>query len=118
MLAVDDVTSVYFTKKGTSDVKIVDVKVAESSLLLSYRSKFYEMIAQADNEIDWFLEDLTDITFTMEENLKQKVIWSYMEQELIFCLMSVIDGVKLNQIVCLRLLKKVILTKLNLILLV
>lgn len=53
-------------------IKIVDVKVAESSLLLSYRSKFYEMIAQADNEIDWFLEDLTDITSTMEQNLKQK----------------------------------------------
>jgi ABC-type transporter MlaC component len=52
-------------------IKIVDVKVAESSLLLSYRGKFYEMIAQNDGEIDWFLEDLTDKTITMEKNLAQ-----------------------------------------------
>mgnify|MGYP003305688970 CR=1 FL=1 len=58
---------------ATSDneIKIVDVKVAESSLLLSYRGKFYEMIAQDDGEIDWFLEDLNDKTVTMEKNLNQ-----------------------------------------------
>ena len=55
-------------------IKIVDVKVAESSLLLSYRSKFYEMIAQLDDEIEWFLEDLGDKTFSMEESLKQNII--------------------------------------------
>ena len=59
--------------KVAGKIKIVDVKVAESSLLLSYRSKFYEMIAQCDNEMEWFLEDLTDITISLEENLKQKV---------------------------------------------
>lgn len=65
--------TVSFRLHDVSDkIKIVDVKVAESSLLLSYRSKFYEMIAQVDDEIDWFLEDLTDITLTMEQNLKQK----------------------------------------------
>ena len=42
------------------------------SLLLP--SKFYEMIAQSDGEIEWFLEDLTDSTVTMEQNLKQNVI--------------------------------------------
>lgn len=54
-------------------IKIVDVKVAESSLLLSYRGKFYEMIAQNDEEIDWFLEDLNDKTVSMERNLHQNV---------------------------------------------
>ena len=57
--------------KVNGKIKIVDVKVAESSLLLSYRGKFYEMIAQDDGEIDWFLEDLNDKTVTMEKNLNQ-----------------------------------------------
>lgn len=60
--------------KVDDKIKIVDVKVAESSLLLSYRSKFYEMIAQNDDEIEWFLEDLTDITNAMEHNLEQNVL--------------------------------------------
>jgi len=38
--------------------QIIDLKLAESSLLLSYRNRFYEMIKTVDGEIDWFLEDL------------------------------------------------------------
>ena len=38
--------------------QIIDLKLAESSLLLSYRNRFYEMINSVDGEIDWFLEDL------------------------------------------------------------
>ena len=52
-------------------IKAVDVKIAESSMLLAYRSKFYEMIAQNDEEIDWFLEDLEDITNSWENSLKE-----------------------------------------------
>lgn len=54
-------------------IKIVDVKVAESSLLLSYRGKFYQMLAEVDGEIDWFLEDLTDKALTIEKNLRENV---------------------------------------------
>lgn len=36
---------------------ITDIKVAESSLILSYRGRFYQMIADADEEMEWFLED-------------------------------------------------------------
>ncbi len=54
-------------------VKAVDVKVAESSMLLAYRGKFYEMLAQTDGEIEWFLEDLEDLTFSMEQNLLENV---------------------------------------------
>ena len=67
-----EVTVSFRLHKVDDKIKIVDVKVAESSLLLSYRGKFYEMIAQNDDEIDWFLEDLTDRTATMEQNLVQK----------------------------------------------
>ena len=54
--------------------KVVDVKVAESSLLLSYRSKFYQMIAECDNEIEWFLEDLETMAVSYEYNLRQNIL--------------------------------------------
>ena len=45
-------------------------------MLLAYRSKFYEMIAKNEEEIDWFLEDLEDITrsyeLSLQENAMQK----------------------------------------------
>ena len=50
-------------------VKAVDVKIAESSMLLAYRSKFQEMIAQSDNELEWFLEDFEDLVQSLEKNL-------------------------------------------------
>ena len=71
--SVQDITVTFRMHKVDNVVKLVDIKVAESSLLLSYRGKFYEMIAQAEDEIDWFLEDLADITSSMEYNLGQKV---------------------------------------------
>ncbi len=69
-----EVTVTFRMHKAENVVKLVDVKVAESSLLLSYRGKFYEMIAQNDGEIDWFLEELSDITSSMEYNLRQKTL--------------------------------------------
>ena len=50
-----------------AELKLVDVKVAESSLLLSYRGKFYEMISSLDGEISWFLEDLTAMSISAEK---------------------------------------------------
>ena len=42
-------------------------------MLLSYRGKFYQMLAEVDGEIDWFLEDLTDKALTIEKNLRENV---------------------------------------------
>ena len=67
-----DVTLIFRLHKVGGMVKAVDVKVAESSLLLAYRSKFYEMIAQSDNEIEWFLEDLGDLATSREKSLNEK----------------------------------------------
>ena len=52
-------------------IKAIDVKVAESSMLLAYRSKFYKMIADADEEIEWFLEDFEDTTRALEDSLNE-----------------------------------------------
>ena len=49
-------------------IKLVDIKLAESSLILSYRSKFYKMIAADDGEMSWFLEDLQAMTEAAERN--------------------------------------------------
>ena len=45
-------------RENNGNWQIIDLKFAESSLLLSYRNRFYEMINNVDGEIDWFLEDL------------------------------------------------------------
>lgn len=50
-----------------SELKLIDIKVAESSLLLSYRSKFSEMFRAVDGEINWFLEDLSTLTESSEK---------------------------------------------------
>jgi len=44
-------------RENNNGWQIIDLKLAESSLLLSYRNRFYEMINSVDGEIDWFLED-------------------------------------------------------------
>ena len=43
-------------------IKIVDIKLAETSMILVYRNKFYEMLRQNDGDIEWFLEDLNDLS--------------------------------------------------------
>ncbi len=58
------------TAKG---IKLVDIKVAESSLLLSYRGKFYEQIATLDGEMEWFIEDLEDMTSSAEAHNQANV---------------------------------------------
>ena len=71
-----NVALIFKLRKANNVIKVVDVKVAESSMLLAYRSKFYEMIAKNEEEIDWFLEDLEDITrsyeLSLQENAMQK----------------------------------------------
>ena len=65
------ITLIFRLHKVEGVVKAVDVKIAESSLLLSYRSKFQEMIAKNDGEIEWFLEDFEDMVHSLELHLVQ-----------------------------------------------
>ncbi len=48
-------------------IKITDIKIGESSLILSYRNKFYEMIKASDEEMEWFLEDFELLTVSAEK---------------------------------------------------
>jgi phospholipid transport system substrate-binding protein len=55
-------------------VQVRDLKVEESSLLLSYRDRFYKMIHEdSDDDMTWFLEDLTTVTQDTEEKNAQKL---------------------------------------------
>lgn len=47
--------------------QVRDLKVEESSLLISFRDRFYKMIHQDnDDEIEWFLEDLETLVIDAE----------------------------------------------------
>ncbi len=55
--------------KTGSRIKITDIKLAEASLILSYRSRFYQMVMDADEDMGWFLEDFeTAIVSTEKQN--------------------------------------------------
>ena len=53
--------------KKNDRIMLTDIKVAESSLILSYRNRFYQMIAEADEEMEWFLEDFELLTDSSEQ---------------------------------------------------
>ena len=48
-------------------IMIRDIKVGENSLILTYRQRFQEMIKEADEDVNWFMED-----FEMLANSAQK----------------------------------------------
>ena len=63
---VSDIVVDFRLDKKDGNIKIIDLKLGESSLILSYRSRFYEMIRNCEDDLVWFLEDLSDITQAAE----------------------------------------------------
>lgn len=54
--------------KTDNVIKLTDIKIGESSLILSYRGRFYQMIKSADEDMGWFLEDFELATVSAEKN--------------------------------------------------
>ena len=53
---------------------VQDMKIQESSMLLSFRDRFNKMIqVDSDGEIDWFLEDLEVIVSDNERENQEKL---------------------------------------------
>lgn len=71
---LSDIYVDFILRKDNKGIKIIDLKLGESSLILSYRSRFYEMIAQNDDDIDWFLTDLGDITEAAERTIQENLL--------------------------------------------
>lgn len=55
------------------NLRIIDLKLGESSLILSYRSRFYEMISRNDEDLEWFMEDLQMMTESTEKQNQLKL---------------------------------------------
>lgn len=53
-------------------IQLVDIKMEQSSLILAYRTRFYEMIAANEGDIEWFIEDLEDLAASAEANNQMK----------------------------------------------
>lgn len=60
--------------KNQGKIKIVDLKIGESSLLLTYRNRFYTMIKDVDEDMGWFLEDLETLTISNEKNAAESLL--------------------------------------------
>lgn len=56
-----------------NNIKIIDIKLAESSLILSYRNRFYQMVAGVDGDMEWFLEDLENSVISTEKTNQMKL---------------------------------------------
>lgn len=54
--------------KAGEHIMLTDIKVAESSLILSYRGRFYQMIKDSDEDMEWFLEDFELTTTSAEQH--------------------------------------------------
>lgn len=48
---------VFKVHKSDKKLKLIDMKIANSSLLQTYRTKFYDLILKDEEEMEWFLED-------------------------------------------------------------
>ncbi|MBQ8481266.1 MAG: ABC transporter substrate-binding protein [Alphaproteobacteria bacterium] len=60
---------IFLLVKVDNRIKVRDMKIEESSFLHSYRERFYKMVHEDnEDEIDWFLETLEEITNDNEEN--------------------------------------------------
>ncbi len=70
---LSDIFVDFVLHRNNEKIQIIDLKLGESSLILSYRSRFYEMIAKNDDDVTWFLEDLADITEAAERSNQEKL---------------------------------------------
>ena len=60
--------------ENNAHIQVRDLKVEESSLLISYRDRFYKMIHQdSDDELEWFLEDFEALIQDTEQKNEEKL---------------------------------------------
>ncbi len=59
--------------QNAGKIKITDLKIGESSLLVTYRARFYAMIKDVDEEMSWFLEDFETLTVSTERTAAESL---------------------------------------------
>jgi len=65
--AQDAVYVTFRVHKADKKIKLIDLKIAASSLSVAYRNRIYELMQQDEEDIEWFLEDFE--TWIPSENL-------------------------------------------------
>ena len=55
-------------------IQAVDLVISDVSLVVEYRKRFYKMVLDEDEDMDWFLDKLEDITKANEETFGRKTI--------------------------------------------
>lgn len=71
--SIDSITIIFKLSQNQEEIKIVDLKIGESSLLLTYRSRFMRMIKDADEDMVWFLDDLANLAASNEKNAEMQL---------------------------------------------
>jgi len=67
------INAVFVLSIENNQIKVQDLKIAESSLLQAYRERFYKLIHEdSDDEIDWFLDELEEIVQDNENKNAEK----------------------------------------------
>ena len=64
--AFQDIMVEFNIKRDGNNLRLTDIKIAESSLSIAYRNKFYQMMIEDDEEISWFLEDFEVLVRSIE----------------------------------------------------
>jgi ABC-type transporter MlaC component len=52
-------------------IQAVDVSISNVSMVIEYRKRFYQMIIEEGEDMDWFLEKLYDKVLANEDSLKR-----------------------------------------------
>lgn len=59
--------------RGTNDtIQAVDVEISDVSMVIEYRKRFYQMIKEEDEDINWFLDKFADKVRANEKAFQQK----------------------------------------------
>ena len=70
---IDSINVKFKLTQNNEKIMIVDLILGESSLLTTYRTRFYDMIKSLDYEMSWFLEDFTDMVISAETTAQEKL---------------------------------------------
>lgn len=70
---IDSINVKFKLTQNNDKIMIVDLILGESSLLTTYRTRFYDMIKSLDYEMSWFLEDFTDMVISAEKTAQEKL---------------------------------------------
>lgn len=70
---LDSINVKFKLTQNDEKIMIIDLIFGESSLLMTYRTRFYDMIKSLDYEMSWFLEDFADMVASAEKTAQEKL---------------------------------------------